>query len=362
MQRRAMCAGVLGLMLAASGCSEEKPPVAAAGSVGPQGPAGEPGPAGPPGAPGVRLLYGDGSSGEHVVSSDATLDPSELLFTDFTVEAGATLTVPSGTVLRCTGTFTNRGTIVVQPYAAGGTLRTVLIEGYPQVKPAHPGLAASSASLGTVATLGSSAYGSAGGVGLGEARARSVRIVGPEGGGGGGGRDSWPGGAGGGTLTVLAQGPLVNEGSIQANGSSTPGGASVGGGGGGVLVLASATRIMNSGALRAAGAPGSPALKEPSGNWGLGGGGGGGGGLIVAVSPILEGAGGLSVSGGAGGAPAGTLAAGATGRGGGGGGGASVGEGGWGGGVGAGAGNVEAGLPGAAGAIVTRLHDPALVL
>lgn len=42
-------------------------------------------------------------------------------FTDFSVAAGVTLTVPSGTVIRCTGTFTNNGTIVVNTGAPGGS-------------------------------------------------------------------------------------------------------------------------------------------------------------------------------------------------------------------------------------------------
>src|SRR5262249_49816779 len=68
--------------------------------------------------------YGDASQGD--VDVTATTDLYALIptlnfqFRNFTVDAGVTLTVPSGTVLRCTGTFSNNGVITVLPGAAGG--------------------------------------------------------------------------------------------------------------------------------------------------------------------------------------------------------------------------------------------------
>jgi len=73
------------------------------------------------GGGGGSSAFGDGSSGALTVSSsqdwtdaggDAPADDG-LLFTDITINSGQTLTVPSGTILRCTGTFTNDGTLAV---------------------------------------------------------------------------------------------------------------------------------------------------------------------------------------------------------------------------------------------------------
>ena len=71
------------------------------------------------GADGSALVYGDGSSGPLVVSQDTTWSSSEAVgqYTTCTINAGITLTVPTGTILRCSGSFTNEGTITVSnPY------------------------------------------------------------------------------------------------------------------------------------------------------------------------------------------------------------------------------------------------------
>jgi hypothetical protein len=65
-------------------------------------------------------IYGDGSAGPRIVSSDASLDDDvNRQYSQLTIESGATLTVPSGTVIRVSGSFTNNGTIVVGTGARG---------------------------------------------------------------------------------------------------------------------------------------------------------------------------------------------------------------------------------------------------
>ena len=70
-------------------------------------------------------VYGDGSAGSRTISQDLRLGDqgdTNLQCVDFTIEAGVTLTVQSGTVIRCTGTFINLGRIVVQTGTEGGDL------------------------------------------------------------------------------------------------------------------------------------------------------------------------------------------------------------------------------------------------
>src|SRR5205814_1524835 len=90
------------------------------GSPGPQGdtgPRGDTGPQGPQGTPGMLGVYGTGSDGVLDITSDidwhATPPTGSLQFTSITVEAGHTLTVPAGLVLRATGNVTINGTIKV---------------------------------------------------------------------------------------------------------------------------------------------------------------------------------------------------------------------------------------------------------
>src|SRR5262245_20628358 len=75
------------------------------------------------GADGQLRIYGDGSAGAKTVAADETwvaaAAPTNPQFADVTINSGATLTVQSGTVIRCTGTFTNNGMIVVSVAAPG---------------------------------------------------------------------------------------------------------------------------------------------------------------------------------------------------------------------------------------------------
>jgi hypothetical protein len=81
--------------------------------TGATGPTGAPGSAGSEGADGSLRIYGDGSSGALNVATTTSWSGSEALgqYTDCSIAAGVTLTVPTGTVLRCSGSFTNDGTI-----------------------------------------------------------------------------------------------------------------------------------------------------------------------------------------------------------------------------------------------------------
>jgi hypothetical protein len=93
-------------------------PCARAHSDEKSGPAGPTGPTGPTGENGQLRIFSDGSAGVLAVTTGASLlgrvPDATFQFTDATISAGAIRTVPSGTLLRCTGTFTNNGTIVVQ--------------------------------------------------------------------------------------------------------------------------------------------------------------------------------------------------------------------------------------------------------
>jgi hypothetical protein len=104
-------------------------PAGPPGPTGPQGPQGDPGPQGPQGVQGIQgiqgiagdlRVYGDGTAGERNVTANATLEDVNLQYTNFRVASGVVLTVPSGTVIRCTGTFTNDGTILVDTFSRGG--------------------------------------------------------------------------------------------------------------------------------------------------------------------------------------------------------------------------------------------------
>jgi hypothetical protein len=249
--------------------------------------------------------YGDGSAGDLVVAANGTLFTGVLSpggnpqFRNFTVNAGIALNVPSGTVIRCTGSFTNNGTINVQP----GSIPSLVIS---QV--AGAGISNSPAGNGQTSLIGP--FPLAGGVqGAGLFAGESLVLLEPDprGGGGGGSADivGGGGGSGGGMLTVLARGAITNVGTINADGDAAlnVGG---GGGGGGVVILASPASISNSGLINARGGTGGNNL--PASN--CAGGGGGGGGLVHLLSPDINApAGTVDVSGG----PIGTINAGAAG-------------------------------------------------
>lgn len=286
-------AGVWGIVLPlclGQSCATIEPDPGPPGPQGPIGPQGLQGPQGAQGEDGQLRIYGNGSAGAFNAAATgelfALVTSDNLQFTDFTVNAGVTLTVPSGTIIRCTGTFTNNGTIVVSTGAAGGRQGASPGDGISQLAPG----------VGNTVAAGFVGDGGTPGLGLTAAEARTVLYVAPYlGGGGGAGRALNPGGDGGGSFLVLAQTAIVNPGSITADG--TAGNVGSGGGGGGVVLLASPASINHTGAIFARGGAGGTG----NGGGGYGAGGGGGGGIVHLLSPTITSTGTIDVSPGAGG-------------------------------------------------------------
>ena len=234
---------------------------------------------------GSTSSYGDGSAGSLIISSvtNWNTDPpnnQNLQFTDLTINAN--LTVPSGTIIRCTEAFTlaNGVTITVLPTTSYDDPGAV--DGFPYggktVNNNHirfGGIGASS-DLEALKALSNNKGGSSGAsVGLNVA-------------------ESSYGSLGGGRLTIICQGNLSVNGTINANGQSTPNPSATnlantvgaGGGGGGVVVLASTGTVAISGVVNANG--GNGANGENLSGSGEGGGGGGGGGLVFVIAPAAN--------------------------------------------------------------------------
>jgi collagen type VII alpha len=234
--------------------------------------------------PNVPNIYGDGIDSTSSTVCDitaaadwATTPPTntgDVQCTDFSVSSGVTLTVPSGTVIRATGTATIMGTIVV---AAGGS----------------QGLYLQPAEFGPSTTAG-------GGVALPVYSLKKIVHPGTFGGGNGGFVSSGNGfinantGVGGGSISIYAAGAISISGSITANGgpgeefagSTTLDAYCGGGGAGGIIILASSTSISNTGApgLAVNGGAGAAAIVNGSTD-GCEPGGGGGGGILHLLSP-----------------------------------------------------------------------------
>jgi hypothetical protein len=276
-------------------------PTGPTGDTGPQGPQGEAGAEGTHGPEGDIRIYGDGSAGALVVSGFKTLyqdvaTNDNLQFTDLTISPGAVLYVPSGTVLRCTGTFTNNGTVQVRPLAAVGGSCYSFSPFNPSsykftYRPPGAGVSGSTAEGGTFGIYTDICTHGRGALGLMENEARTILMPGLVGGGGGAGAMNI-GGDGGGTLVVLAGTAIANNGIIHADGGSPFHGG--GGGGGGVVVLASPVQVTNLGTISARGGDGGG-----SDNFN-GAGGGGGGGIVHLLAPSVT-AGTVAVGGGTGG-------------------------------------------------------------
>jgi hypothetical protein len=305
---------------------------------------------------GVGLPWGDGSAGARTVSadedwSDPAVAPSHLQFTDLSIVAGATLTVPSGTVIRCTGTFTNQGGVTVLPGVDGGLIQGVdATTGDAPLTPAHPGVARSAATAGEWGGNANTRVGGNGGRGLSETEARGVLLPGfPGGGGGGGALSSGSASRGGGTLVVLARTGIVNAAgaAIRADAESADRG---GGGAGGIVVLASPGAVTNAGRINARGSAGqdSASNRGPSA--------GGGGGIVHLLSPSPSDTGTIDVSGGSAGNVTGNVSA--SQRGGGGGGGGCGGDGGGANTVPAGSAPPNASSPGEPGHVLLTTVDP----
>jgi len=279
------------------------------GEQGLQGPVGQTGSQGPVGESGALGIYGDGSAGDLNLTDVNQLDGSGL-FHNIVVPVGVNLMIPSGVTLRCTGSFTNSGTVEIEPFAAGAYQSNNDGDfSHLGHRPAAPGLSFGGAANGAAGTGGGDPIpGAQPTVALSSLTLRSLLSPGSNGGGGGGalgfttfelvGINLVEGGSGGGTLRIICRNGIFNNGTISANGTSGIG-SGVGGGAGGAIILASAQEIVNDGMIEANGGAGVAANRAQS----ISGGGGGSGGLVHLLSPSPDnGNGDITVTGGAGGA------------------------------------------------------------
>lgn len=325
----------------ATGTTGPTGPTGPTGATGPQGPTGA---TGPTGADGILRVYGDGSAGPRTVASSITLDDSNPQYTNFTVNTGVTLTIPSGTVIRCSGTFSNSGTIVVQR-----ALRD------------HPRFAENGLRDPTPSSGGVESPGGTGGAALASGVAKGLLKLGLVGGGNGFAEQGETGGDGGGSFIVICKGAVTNGGTIRADGTNaTINGR--GGGAGGYVILASGVSVTNNGTVQTNGAGGATYIGSDANGTGQGPGGGGGGGVVHLIAPSIGATGTVNVAGGSGGAAGGPgVITGFTYSGGGGGGGGG-GRGGDGGAVNPaniGDNSTAAGSSGSFGQILQTIADPA---
>ena len=284
--------------------------------------------------------YGDGSSGDLVISGNANwaIPPAgnNLNFANFVVDSGSRLMVPAGTTIRCTGEFKNKGSIIVSNANNGGLYYIFKGHAYPIIRQAGKGDASFPAGIPEGHTAGGvNLFGGSAGEGINKTVVASSFNHFKIGGGGGAGTAGGPGGGGGGLLKIYCRGSITNIGVITANGEpggdsgAGPGGGtgSGGGGGGGIVILASSKSVNNFGNIIVNGGDGANSSTTSSGASG-----GGGGGIIIMAAPTITNTGTTSVTGGSSGTNGTTLLSPI--HSGGGGGGASGGYGGKGGNVG----------------------------
>ena len=250
------------------------------------------------------IFGGNGSAGDLVVSVDVdwtNSPPANPNFADITIDAGHTLTVPAGTTIRCSGAFTNNGTLTVRQGARMASLNNFAFNATPDIiSVGHPGDSFRPASSGAYYTDGIAnprlIQGGMGGQGIPQATAitsfNSFRIGG---GSGSGWRDSGRDGDGGGLVRIYCTGAITNAGTINAVGGTSN--TLSGGGGGGIVILASPTSVDNAGTINANGGNGGPSFSFG------GAGGGGGGGIVVFAAPTVA-AGTVNVAGGVAGSTA----------------------------------------------------------
>lgn len=251
-----------------------------AGANGQNGSNGANGQNGTDGQDGMDSAWGDGSAGARVVSANEDLDDDNLQFTDFTINSGVTLTVPSGTIIRCTGTATINGTIQVE---TAGNSGDILPDN--RSKNASQGLSTQPAGDGELGDSSSNRQGGYPSSALDSAIGRSIiRPPVLAGGAGGGGYSGNPAhGQGGGSIAIYCQGGITVNGTGLISAGGGYGGNCQGGGAGGVIILASAGTVDHSGPIRARGSTGG-AFSAFCAQ-----GGGGGGGLIHILAQTISG-------------------------------------------------------------------------
>jgi hypothetical protein len=308
---------------------------------------------------GSLRIYGDGSGGSVTIPSgitdwfqDSTAvqpvpTPTNFSFVNFTVQSGAFFEIPSGTVIRCTGTFTLNGNLLVRPGTAtystnpGGTL--------PEI---HFGASTLAGRFGNTGDATAIRKGGSGGKGLREIQARQLLHPGLFGGGEGASLGVTSDDFAGGSFTVLAQGAILigATGNLDASAFNLALSDGAGGSAGGVIVLASKTSVTNQGTIHADGLFGSGSSTD------IGAGGGGGGGIVHFLAPTIT-QGTVTVAGGSAGTAGALGSVTSTPRRGGGGGGACGGDGGAGGDVNT-AGDPQTPAAGSPGKILLSHVDP----
>ncbi len=236
------------------------------------------------GADGSLRIYGDGSAGELYVTTGISLSDPNQQFTNCTITATGSLQVESGATIRCSGTFTNLGTLRVTQEAYGSA--TEANSGAMTVPARNAPAAAHVARPAGEGEFGSSSLTLAGGyAGLAydQSARRAILKPGVTGGGpGGGGSRTSEAQPGGGSVTILAAGAISNEGTITAPGASPSSGNGTGGSAGGIIIIASKTSISNTGTISATGGNGS------NSGYDVGAGGGGAGGIVHLLAPSVS--------------------------------------------------------------------------
>ncbi|HNZ02783.1 MAG TPA: hypothetical protein PLY68_09840 [Myxococcota bacterium] len=251
-------------------------------------------------------VFGSGESGQLNITTPTVwnaTDAARVTAQYSSITISSSLSVPSGTMLRCSGNFTltSTGSITVRSGYDGITFDPMN---------AAPGLALSTAS------------GSNGLISLklpATEAAQIMRAPALSGTSGALGSGVITGGFGGGGLTIRAKGIVSIAGSIIADGAAGATGvqgAGGGGGSGGFVILMSKTSISNTGAIAARGGNGGAATQS-SGGLLRSGGAGGGGGIVHMVAPAIT-AGTVHLNGGTAGANAAGGASSLDGKGGGG--------------------------------------------
>lgn len=250
----------------------------------------------------LSFFGGDGSAGNITISASqnwSSSPPANPNFANVTINAGQTLTVPAGTTIRCSGTFTNNGTLQVLfgPENDGSTFLTGVAPSSGVYTSPHPGDTPGAATMGqfdnNAVAVPVTIPGGQGGKAIPRFVAMSSFGNFRFGGGSGAGYDGQQGGRGGGLVKIYCEGAIANSGTISAPGENAANG-SLAGGGGGIVILASRTSVSNAGTINVVGGNGNPATSFG------GNGGGGGGGIIIMVSPTAPVPGTWIVTGGSG--------------------------------------------------------------
>jgi hypothetical protein len=226
----------------------------------------------------IKIFGGNGDQGDYSLTNTATLGEGYYYYRNFTIQAGATLTISRFAKIFCSGTANISGSIVVTQLAsAGNMVRSNLVGTFGGITGSGPG-AGNAATGGNSYNYAATPFGSGGGTGFMNLAASSTGEL------AGGGR-------GGGGLWIEARGQVTCSGSISCVGENGKSGQLVagtgdisggGGGSGGLILLSSLDSVVVSptAVLDLRGGRGGDAISGSA----LGGGGGSGG-QAVLISP-----------------------------------------------------------------------------